>query len=266
MGWITCAPGAERGADAALLTRYTLTLVPEVPCRSRPEWAYHLYAALLEGAPASFGTASHRDGTTPVSQYLSQEGERLVWRVTLLGRESEAALAPVLEGRGEYRLNKDGVTLRVARRSCGRIADVEELFVRSAGCGGLHRLTVRTPAAFKSRGHYQILPTPRLILQSLIKQWNGCFSGCPIEDEDGAGMETMAAGLLCRSYQLRDQGYFLKGNRVPGFVGSLTLDSSHLAGFHRTLSDALLYFSGYAGIGIKTALGMGGVEHRFCIG
>ena len=248
-----------------MLTRYTLTLAPQGPGHSRPEWAYHLYAALLEGAPAEFGAASHRDGATPVSQYLSREGERLVWRVTLLGGESEAALAPVLEAREAYHLKKDGVTLHVARRSWDHIADVEELFVRSAWCSGLHRLTVRTPAAFKSRGVYQILPTPRFILQSLIKQWNGCFPGCPIEDGDGEGMEAMAAGLLCRGYQLRDQSYFLKGNHIPGFVGSLTLDSTRLPGFHRTLTDALLYFSGYAGIGIKTALGMGGVGHQFLV-
>lgn len=247
-----------------MLKRYTMTLDPQEPGHSRPEWAYHLYAALLEEAPETFGAVSHRDGTTPVSQYLSREGERLVWRVTLLGGESEAALAPVLEAREEYRLKKDGRTLHVARRSFDQISEVEELFVRSAGCSGLHQLTVRTPAAFKSRGQYQILPSPRLILQSLIKQWNGCFPGCPIEDEDGEGMETIAAGLLCRSYQLRSQSYFLKGNRIPGFVGSLMLDTTRLIGFHRTLADALLYFSGYAGIGIKTALGMGGVSHQFC--
>lgn len=248
-----------------MLTCYTMTLEPQGTEHSRPEWAYHLYAALLEGAPVEFGAASHRDGATPVSQYLSREGERLVWRVTLLGGESEAALAPVLEAREAYRLNKEGVTLHVTRRSCDHIASVEELFLRSAGCSGLHRLTVRTPAAFRSRGVYQILPTPRLILQSLIKQWNGCFPCCPIEDEDGEGMETMAAGLLCRGYQLRDQRYFLKGNPIPGFGGNLTLDSIRLTGFHRTLADALLYFSGYAGIGIKTALGMGGTDHQFCV-
>lgn len=246
-----------------MLKRYTLTLDTQGPNRSRPEWAYHLYAALLEEAPSEFSTAAHRDGTTPVSQYLSREKDSLVWRVSLLGRENEDALAPVLEGREEYRLNKDGVTLRVARRRCDWIADVEELFSRCMGCSGTHRLSVRTPASFKSRGQYQILPTTRLILQSLVKQWNGCFPECLIEDEDGAGVEAIAAGLLCRGYQLRDQSYFLKGNRIPGFVGNLILESSRLSGFHRTLADALLYFAGYAGIGIKTTLGMGGVEHQF---
>ena len=87
-------------------------------------------------------------------------------------------------------------------------------------------------------------------LQALL-ELAGCLCGGAI------------AGLLCRGYQLRDQSYFLKDNHVPGFVGSLTLDSTCLSGFHRTLADALLYFSGYSGIGIKTTLGMGGIGHLF---
>ena len=248
-----------------MVTRYTLTLTPTKPCRSRPEWAYRLYAALQQEAPSAFGTDSHRDAITPVSQFLERREGKLTWQVTLLGRQSEEMLAPILEDKERYQLIKDDVELLVTKRKRIQINDVETLFDRCAGQSGQHRLEIRTPAAFKSRGQYQILPTPRLILQSLIKQWNGCFPHCPIEDEDGQGMETMAAGLVCRSYQLQDQGYFLKGHHIPGFVGELTLESNRLAGFHKTLTDVLLFFSGFTGIGIKTALGMGGTVHRFLL-
>lgn len=60
-------------------------------------------------------------------------------------------------------------------------------------------------------------------------------------------------------HRLRDRTYYLKGRAIPGFTVELTLDN-RLGGFHRQLTDALLLFSAYAGIGIKTALGMGGVE------
>lgn len=246
-----------------LLTRYTLTLTPSKPCRSQPEWGYRLYAALLAEAPADYAAALHRDGTTPLSQYLTRDGERLNWHVTLLGEDSEAVFSPILEGKREFRLRKDGVALRVAERSCAVVADVEDLFARCARGTGLHRLEMRTPCAFKRHGQYQILPDTRLLLQSLVKQWNGCFLNCPVEDEDGQGIEAMAEGLWCRSYRLHDQSFYLKGNHIPGFVGEITLDNQ-LTGFHRTLADALLYFSGYAGLGIKTTLGMGGVRHQFC--
>lgn len=245
-----------------MLTRYTLTLSPSDPCRMRPEWGYRLYAALLEEVPTAYGATLHRDGATPVSQYLTRAGERLDWHITLMGEESEKMLAPVLEGKRSFPLRKDGVTLQVTERSRTAVSDVDDLFARCARCTGIHQLKFQTPCAFKSRKRYQILPSSRLILQSLMKQWNGCFPTCPIEDEDGEGMEAMAEQVWCRSYHLHDQSFWFKGNQIPGFVGDLTLEN-RLSGFHRTLADALLYFSGYAGIGIKTTLGMGGVRHQF---
>ena len=141
------------------------------------------------------------------------------------------------------------------------VRDVDDLFALSARQDGFHVLRFQTPTAFKSQGQYLNLPTSRLIVQSLLQKWNGCFPDCPIEDEDGQGMETIAAGLRCRRFRLRDQMYYLKGNSIPGFVGEMTLEN-RLSGFHRELADALLLFSGYSGVGIKTALGMGGVMHQ----
>ena len=43
-------------------------------------------------------------------------------------------------------------------------------------------------------------------------------------------------------------------------MGELTL-ANRLDGFQRQLADALLLFADDAGVGIKTTLGMGGVEH-----
>ena len=141
------------------------------------------------------------------------------------------------------------------------MTDPDELFQIALAGNGRHILNFRTATAFKSHGRYQILATERLIVQNLIHKWNGCFPDCLIEDEDGEGMEAIAAGLQCRQFQLQEQTYFLKGNAIPGFVGTMTLDI-RLTGFHRKLADALLIFAGYAGVGIKTSLGMGGVEHR----
>ena len=140
------------------------------------------------------------------------------------------------------------------------LEEPEELFSSPQG-SSRHRLEFRTPACFKSRKEYRILPTTRLVLQSLIQQWNVCFPDCLIEDENGEGTEAMADGLLCRHLQLHDEPYVIKKGEVTGFVGSIVLDN-RLDGFHRQLADALLEFSSFAGIGIKTSLGMGGVLHR----
>lgn len=244
-----------------MITQFQIKLCPDRAYTARPEWGYRLYAALLEQTAEPFGSAVHRDGVTPISQFLSIGPDAVTWTVNLLGAESEQSLSALLEEQQTIRLKKDRVCVQIADCRVDAIRDVEELFARAAGQDGDHVLRVQTPAAFKSQGEYLNLPTSRLIVQSLIRKWNGCFPDCPIEDEDGQGMEALAAGLRCRRFELRDRDYHLKGHAIPGFVGELMVEN-RLTGFHRELADVLLLFSGYAGIGIKTALGMGGVVHR----
>ena len=242
-----------------MLTQYRLTLKPEGLPQSRPELAYRLYAALLSRSPAAFAASAHEDAVTPVSQFLTllDQGE-LLWTVNLLGERSEAALSDVMDGLELLDLERGG-RVRVTERSRKYIPDADALFALAEQSGRLHRLEFRTPTAFKSRGQYLNLPTTRLILQSLIRKWNGSVTECPIADEDGEGLEALAAGITCRSFRLQDQAYHLKGSTIPGFVGNLVLEN-RLEGFHRLLADALFHFSVYAGVGIKTTLGMGGVE------
>ncbi len=244
-----------------MLSGYRFELRPDRVCCSSPEWGYSLYAELLSRAPSVFGRESHTEGATPLSQFFAEDcNGALTWTVNLLGQAAEEKLCRTLESLRELRLEKYGVLLSVEHCTVSRIADVEALLAAAAKHDGVHHLCFRTPTAFKSRGQYVNLPTSRLILQSIMKKWNGCVTECPIEDEDGEGMETMAAGLRCSSFQLRSQAFCLKGNTIPGFVGEMTLENRG-KGFHRQLLNALLIFTDYSGVGIKTALGMGGVEH-----
>lgn len=243
-----------------MLTQYQLLLFPERPCQPRPEWAYRFYAAMLYEASREFGDLAHQDAVTPVSQFLRDTPRGLQWTVNLLGDESERALSPVLERMTRVRLKREGLVLKAEKQSCRVIRDTEELFALSAKSVGVHRLCFHTATCFKSRGQYLPLPTMRLIVQSLIKKWNGCIPECPIEDQDGQGMEALAEGLRPRDFHLHSRNYFLKGHSLPGFVGDLTLEN-RLGGFHRELTEALLSFADFAGVGIKTTLGMGGVEH-----
>ena len=79
-----------------------------------------------------------------------------------------------------------------------------------------------------------------------------------IEDEDGEGIQAIANGLRIAEYRLSSRDYLLKGQSIPGFTGELTL-KCRLDGFHLTMANLLLHFAPYAGVDIKTALGMGGV-------
>lgn len=243
-----------------MLTQYRFTLRCDAPSQPRSEWAYRLYAALLEQAPPGFGDAVHRNAVTPLSQFLTVDKYGTpTWTVNLLGNDSERALSGTLDRLRQLKLER-GLDLSVQECCRAEMKDVDALFALAKRSCGIHRLVFRTATTFKSQGRYQNLPTTRLVLQSLMKKWNGSIVDCPIDDEDGNGLNALAAGLRCRSFELHDRLFYLKGNSIPGFIGTLTIENC-MQGFHRLLADALLLFSGYAGIGIKTTLGMGGVEH-----
>lgn len=244
-----------------MIVQYRIALSAETPCVPRMEWGYRLYAALLEDAPQAFGEDVHKNAVTPLSQHLAIDKDRLLWTVNLLGEKSEDNLSEILSCRKSIWLQKDRVQLNIADCQTRSVEDVNALFAIAAQQDGYHVLRFQTPTAFKSRGQYLNMPSSRLIVQSLIQKWNGCFPDCPIEDEDGQGVEAIAAGLRIRRFQIRDHMYYLKGSSIPGFMGELEIEN-RLSGFHRELADVLLLFSGYSGVGIKTALGMGGVRHR----
>ena len=243
-----------------MITQYRFSLTPDRDCRGRPEWAYPLYAALLEQGPAGFGEWVHQDGISPVSQFVLP-GNHPEWHVTLLGKQAEQMLGLALDRALPLQLHRERVCLTPTLMETRHVPDPDALFAQAAAAGPYQELQFVTPTAFKSRGAYQILPSVRLIIQSTIKKWNGCFPDCPIEDEDGQGLEALAAGLLCRRLNLRDGTYQMKGRTLPGFTGSLVLEN-RLEGFHQQLASALLLFAGFAGVGIKTTLGMGGVLCR----
>lgn len=214
--------------------------------------AYPLYAALLERASPEFGSQVHTSAVTPVSQYVSGD----LWQVSLFGETAIAALAPVLEGMDSVFLRRRGQRLQLSEPIVTEIGSVEELLDAPWVDRGTMRIL--TPTAFKSGGTYQLLPTQRLVIQSLILKWNGCFGSiCPIED-DGGGLDALAEGLLYRGLRLDSEIYPMKHTRIPGTVGSIAIDD-RLEGVNRELLNALLTFGTFSGLGIKTALGMGGM-------
>lgn len=233
------------------IVHYRLKLRLENPLPE--DLAYPLYAALLQQGDQGFAASAHLEAVTPVGQFLYGN----IWSVSLLGEESIAALGPVLDAAKSFYLRRIQAPVEIAEKQVEQIESVEELLAQPA----LQRFTLalRTPVAFKSNGVYQLLPTQHLVLQSLISKWNGCFADdCPIEDE-GSGLETLAAGLVYRGAELHTRDFSLKRAFIPGATGALDVEN-RLQGFHRLLAAALLRFGCFAGLGVKTALGMGGVE------
>ncbi len=241
-----------------MIVQHCLTIQRPNTTSFYADWAYQLYSALLLRADSAFADRLHEDGATPVRHFLrpTDDGHGLRWSVTLFGNDCAGALSPLLERQTEFVLSSYGETpLAVTGRSVRVLPHVSD-FLETVTDGDV-RLRFRTPTAFKSRGEYICLPTVRLIVQSLLRKWNACMGDELLLDEDET--DILADGLTCRRYHVQGVPFRLKGNNIPGFVGAMTFEN-RLDGEARAHAALLLHFAEYAGVGIKTALGMGGVE------
>ena len=105
-----------------------------------------------------------------------------------------------------------------------------------------------------------IFPQEKLIIQSLVNRWNSFCSDYSLDDEDALRM--LESGVSISDYSLKTVRYKLKNVYIPAFAGRVTL-SSHLPAPLLELWNSILLWTPYSGLGIKTALGMGGTNVRF---
>ena len=222
-----------------------------------PGRAYAFYSCLLSMLPYEYGELLHDQGDTPVSQFLYYDKEKRenVWQITVFGADAAEVFCPVLDELGELELNSGTVGLRLREKLRYSAAE----FIASARSHPVDRwetLYFLSPTAFKQSGRYAFLPQEHLIINSLLSKWNAAFSEYPLDDEDAVIL--LENGIHVSDYMLRSVRFPLKDNRIPGFKGSVTFEA-RLAPPIMEIWNLLVHFACFSGVGIKTALGMGGV-------
>ena len=86
-----------------------------------------------------------------------------------------------------------------------------------------------------------MFPDAQLILQSLLGRWRSFSERVRLDEPDLA--ERLAPACRISSYRLQSAPFSLERHTIYGFRGQLRF-----------------YFAPFAGVGIKTALGMGAVD------
>lgn len=240
-----------------MITQYVITISPVSGHPLHPDAAYRLYACLLEQLPAEDALWLHDEGSRCVTQFLRCDREKdcYFWTVNLLSDPVAQVLRPVLDTAEQMYIENEA--FRITAREVQEVTLESLLLHGRAGNERRSRLHFCSPTAFRQNGRYTIFPQERLILQSLVMRWNEVFPQCPLDDEDA--FNAMLAGIHIVDYQLRSTRFSLKGVRIPGFCGSCVMDA-RLALPLLELWNTLLAFADFAGLGIKTSLGMGGVR------
>ena len=244
---------------------------PETPFLTRVEYelssadavtfsdAPRLYAWLLEQLSSDEAGWIHEGDGQALTQHVWKEPEtgKTIWSVSLLSREANCAILPAMKKDLTIELHPETLNASMLRQD-SYATPLE--FIQNAKRRPVERLaelSILSPLAFHQAGRYVIYPEERLLLQSLLKKWNAAAPAYTLEDEDA--IRSLEDGLLIRDYRLHTVRFALKGNKIPGCLGKLYLQS-RLPEPLFEIWNLLLWFGCFSGAGIKTTLGMGAMD------
>ena len=223
-----------------------------------------LHGAMMEVIAQEDAERLHEMGLRPYSQgiYWDRKRNLTIWRFNVLNRTAhETILLKLLKQEKLYlRHRRQSIQLSKniieSKTSYRMIAD--DIFKTSEAPSGAE-MEFLTPTSFKHDGRYVIWPELSLIWKSLMQRWNA-FSPLTRIEEDNLAARLAEESFISR-YNLHTQPYSLEGRNIYGFSGRITIRFSGNDMGKRVLG-LLSAFASFAGIGIKTALGMGMVRTK----
>lgn len=225
------------------------------------------HGALMELLPSELVEYLHEQNLRPFSQSVFFDRNKgPVWRIGVMSDVVENAFLFGLAEGETLRLQQKGYEIRLGEVRCVQQSSFEELaeqaFTAEETAQNME-MTFLTPTSFKRDGQYVLFPETRLILQSLLMRWNSLCPDIQLQEENLAGK--LADKMPIVRYHLHSSAFSLERQRIHGFQGNLSFHSYGPDSVQRILL-LLLSFAPYAGVGIKTALGMGAVSVSLCYG
>jgi len=114
-------------------------------------------------------------------------------------------------------------------------------------------LDFTTPTSFKVRGVQSLFPDPKLVFSSLLRRWNA-FSETKLPEEHIKSF----ASIKVSNYDLHTELVHFSRYKMIGYKGRTEFElPEDLGESFRRVVNALADFAPYAGVGVKTAMGMG---------
>ncbi len=218
----------------------------------------YLQGALMEHTDTAYAQLLHQLPFNPYSQYCFKDSDgNLVWRISALTDEAAAYIIEPMRNAGPITVRSQKLTLEPLKSTLETL-DLKALLeaIRQEG-DRRQRVRFVTPTAFKSQGDYVFMPSVRHIFQNLLMHYSQVYEGSKEIDVDTVAYIDQHVRIT--SYNLHSQ-YFAyasgEGKRIPAFMGTLTLSIGGPATMGG-LVRMLLKFGEYAGVGVKTSMGMG---------
>ncbi len=224
------------------------------------QWGSIFHGVLIDNMPSDIADYLHQIQLRPFSQYILPNGEkRIDWHIGLWDDQVSDVIIKNLMSLKEIYLKQKGLYLKVVGSSKHSLS-LDDYFSHFFGTSDICRrfeIIFLTPCTHKQYGRYTMFPSPELIIQSLSMRYNAFSNEYSLDDAEA--MAQIASHLRIVRYSLRSAVYYLEKTKITGYTGRITLAMSGPEQLAR-LAGALISFAEYSGLGIKTALGMGGIK------
>ena len=241
-----------------MITQVKIPIVAREEVRILPEFAYSLYGEWMRLLEPDQADKLHEQRL--LNQYLNLTGRNSAQlTVNLLTDEVAEWMIPVFQKKHDYFLTKFGCELTAGEPQIHAFGEdtIVKPFLTTQKVQNHIILHFLTPTTFKSGGRYAVFPTPELILHSAATKWNTLNFSVSAEDQEAINL--MEKSTVITSYRLSSAYYGIKETRIQSFTGNLTLSIRAPEPVIR-LFDMLLNGLKFTGLGIKTSLGMGGID------
>lgn len=222
-----------------------------------------LHGVLMELVGTDYAGQLHETGLRPYSQYVyfDKDRKQYIWRLSAVTADAvNRIVRPMLEMPEKIFLKQKRGHLYIKDRNILEETfyyDLIHKFLRSDVFYTQAKLQCMSTTSFKVDKQYTIFPEAFRIYRYLLRQWNQ-FSTFGMLDTDSI-LGDLEAGVFIRDYNLRMGTYGLEGVKIRGFRGQVIMQFKRNVELQRVLA-LLSYYSQFTGLGIKTALGMGGVK------
>ena len=215
---------------------------------------------LFDKIDFEYGDKLHLSQLKPYSQYLMIEENIIVWRILALNEEffEHVVSKLLLDDFNKIYISHRNIELNIISKQI-YISSYQQLVEKYyfGNCSRYITIRFATPTAFKSNGKYVFYPNIRFIFQSLMKK----FDAYCTENEIGSLelLDDIEANVEIIDYRLRSYKFHLEGVKIPSFMGQITLKINGPQQM-ANIVHMLIRFAEYSGVGIKSAIGMGGIN------
>lgn len=219
-----------------------------------------LQGVIMEQIDSNYADILHEQGLKPYSQCLLNSGDDCYWYIKSFSKDAYDEIICHINRDcfKKFTLTHNDLNIEISKKELS-VKRREDLFNEfySEDSSRIFRIDFLSPTSFKRDGRYHFYPDIELVYRSLMQKFDA--SSNEVSMFSFETLEELTSSTEIIGYNLKTVKYNLEGVKIPSFMGNVTLKihgPQTMANFARLLFK----FGEYSGIGIKTAIGMGGIK------